>query len=43
LLHPVQSEFRSLVIRVEPRVVFGFDEHAENFAESATRWAFDAG
>jgi hypothetical protein len=31
----------SLVIRVEPRVIFGFDEHAENFVESATRWTFE--
>ena len=42
-LGPLLESSGSLVIRVEPRVVFGFDEHAENFAESATRWAFDAG
>jgi len=26
------------VYRVEPRVVFAQDEHAQNFAESVTRW-----
>lgn len=41
-LGPLLESSGSLVIRVEPRVVFGFDEQAENFAESATRWAFDA-
>jgi hypothetical protein len=30
----------SLVFRVTPTKVFGFDEHAENFVESATRWDF---
>ncbi len=30
----------SVVFRVEPQVVFGFDEHAENFSEAATRWKF---
>jgi pyridoxine/pyridoxamine 5'-phosphate oxidase len=30
----------SLVYRVNPSKVFGFDEHAENFVESATRWDF---
>ncbi len=29
------------VIRVEPRVAFGFDEHAKNFTEAATRWVID--
>jgi len=29
------------VYRVEPRTVFGQDEHAENFAGSATRWRFE--
>ncbi len=28
------------VFRVEPRVVFGQDEHAENFADACTRWIF---
>lgn len=28
------------VYRVEPRTAFGQDEHAENFAESVTRWGF---
>ena len=31
---------RSLVFRVTPSKAFGFDEHAENFTESATRWDF---
>jgi len=29
------------VYRVEPVVAFAQDEHAENFAESVTRWRFD--
>jgi hypothetical protein len=28
------------VYRVEPRVVFAQDEHAENFIEAVTRWRF---
>lgn len=28
------------VYRVQPHVAFGQDEHAENFAESVTRWNF---
>jgi Pyridoxamine 5'-phosphate oxidase len=30
----------SFVFRVTPKIVFGFDENAANFAESATRWKF---
>ena len=30
----------SPIYRVEPRVVFAQDEHAENFTESITRWKF---
>ena len=41
-LGPLLESSGSQVIRVEPRVVFGFDEHAENFAEAATRWTFDS-
>lgn len=29
------------VYRVQPRTAFGQDEHADNFAESVTRWAFN--
>jgi Pyridoxamine 5'-phosphate oxidase len=29
------------VYRVRPHTAFGQDEHAENFTESVTRWAFD--
>ncbi len=29
------------VYRVQPRMAFGQDEHAENFTESVTRWTFD--
>jgi hypothetical protein len=29
------------VYRVEPQVAFAQDEHAENFAESVTRWRFE--
>lgn len=32
----------SIVLRVRPEVVFGFDEHAEDFAQGATRWKFDS-
>ena len=28
------------VYRVQPRIAFGQDEHAENFVESVTRWTF---
>jgi hypothetical protein len=28
------------VFRVKPQVAFGQDEHAENFADAATRWHF---
>jgi general stress protein 26 len=28
------------VFRVQPQLAFGQDEHAENFAESVTRWHF---
>jgi len=28
------------VFRVEPKVAFGQDEHAENYVEAATRWTF---
>lgn len=31
----------SIVMRVRPDVVFGFDEHAQDFAQAATRWKFD--
>ena len=30
----------SLVFRVAPHVVFGQDEHAENFSDAVTRWKF---
>jgi len=30
----------SLILRVEPRVVFGFDENADDFVQAATRWTF---
>ena len=39
---PLLESSGSLVIRIEPRVVFGFDEHAENFTEGATRWTLDS-
>ena len=31
----------SPLFRVEPRVVFGFSEAADEFGETATRWAFE--
>jgi hypothetical protein len=30
----------SYVFRVEPRVAFGQDEHADNFAQAMTRWTW---
>jgi hypothetical protein len=30
----------SALWRVDPRAVFGMNEHAENFVEAATRWTF---
>jgi general stress protein 26 len=39
-VEPLLTGAASLVFHVSPHTVFGFDEHAENFAESATRWRF---
>lgn len=39
-VEPLLQGSSSLVFRVVPHTVFGFDEHAENFTESATRWKF---
>jgi hypothetical protein len=39
-IEPLIEPGVGLVIRVEPSVVFGFDENAENFGEAATRWKF---
>jgi len=39
-LLPLLEASGGSVFRVEPKVAFGQDEHAENFVESATRWQF---
>ena len=39
-LGPLLEGSNSYVFRVHPKVVFGQDEHAENFSEAATRWTF---
>lgn len=39
-VEPVLVSCNGNVYRVEPRTAFGQDEHAKNFAESATRWRF---
>jgi hypothetical protein len=37
---PLLESSGGSVFRVQPRVAFGQDEHAENFVEAATRWEF---
>jgi hypothetical protein len=37
-LGPLLESSGSLIYRVVPQVVFGQDEHAENFTEAVTRW-----
>lgn len=37
---PLLESSGGCVFRVEPRVVFGQDEHAENFLDAVTRWTF---
>jgi hypothetical protein len=39
-VEPVLMASGGNVYRVEPRVVFGQDEHAENFTDAVTRWQF---
>jgi Pyridoxamine 5'-phosphate oxidase len=39
-VEPLLAGSASLVFRVLPRTVFAFDEHAEDFTLSATRWQF---
>jgi hypothetical protein len=38
---PLLESSGGLVYRVKPQTAFGQDEHAANFAESATRWKLD--
>ena len=40
-VEPLLMSSSGNVYRVEPRTVFGQDEHAENFAGSVTRWRFE--
>ena len=37
---PLLEGSGSYVFRIEPRVVFAQDEHAENFSQAMTRWNF---
>ncbi len=39
-LLPLLQSSGGSIFRVEPKVAFGQDEHAENFVEAATRWTF---
>jgi pyridoxine/pyridoxamine 5'-phosphate oxidase len=39
-VEPLLKDRSSIVFRVSPQKVFAFDENAENFTESATRWDF---
>jgi general stress protein 26 len=37
---PLLETSNSCVLRVQPQIAFGQDEHAENFVEAVTRWTF---
>ena len=37
---PLLEGSGSTIFRISPQVVFAQDEHAENFADSVTRWTF---
>ena len=37
-VEPLLLASNGCVFRLQPQIAFGQDEHAENFAESATRW-----
>jgi hypothetical protein len=37
---PMLESSGGSIFRVDPVTVFGQDEHAENFVEAVTRWAF---
>ena len=39
-LLPLLESTDGSVFRIEPKVAFGQDEHAEDFVQSATRWTF---
>jgi pyridoxamine 5'-phosphate oxidase-like protein len=39
-VEPILLDCEGCVFRVEPQIVFGQDEHTENFLESVTRWNF---
>jgi hypothetical protein len=41
-LFPLLESAGGSIFRIEPQLVFGQDEHAANFVESATRWTFRA-
>jgi hypothetical protein len=39
-VEPLLMASHGSIFRLQPKIAFGQDEHAENFAESATRWHF---
>jgi hypothetical protein len=39
-LLPLLESSDGSVFRIEPKIAFGQDEHAENYVETATRWTF---
>jgi hypothetical protein len=39
-LLPMLDSSGGSVFRIEPKVAFGQDEHAENYVDAATRWTF---
>ena len=39
-LLPLLESSGGSVFRIEPKVAFGQDEHADDFVQAATRWTF---
>ncbi len=39
-VEPILMASDGCIFRVTPQIAFGQDEHAENFADAATRWQF---
>lgn len=42
-VYPILESCGGSVYRIMPRLAFGQDEHAENFADAVTRWHFQGG
>jgi len=40
-VEPLLMASDGCVFRVQPKIAFGQDEHAENFADAVTRWHFE--